>query len=327
MGSTEEKMVSYKYLCFDHSKFTEKIFNGNPNATKRCRFCGKILDSSHYTKEAHAISVSLGNTKFFCADECDSCNAWFGRYLESDVVNFFQVSLSLYRVSKRNGDDRVIAGRNFDMTMSDNNEFQSDLPLLKIHMRDWKEGELPITIENGYKTELDLTNKTFVPQNVYKALCKYALSLMPHSVTTRFQPTIDWIKGNKIATELPTLKMAFIDRGRNDPFIKLHFRDSDENTFPFCIVSMIIANCHILYTLPFCMEKSEEINTKEQFKLFADTYIKESETSRVFETVDFSNSNRTGFKVDLDLKFENGATMYKMQKSDDGKSWITSKNQ
>ena len=150
---------------------------------------------------------------------------------------------------------------------------------------------------------------------------------MPHSVTTRFQPTIDWIKGNKIATELPTLKMAFIDRGRNDPFIKLHFRDSDENTFPICIVSMIIANCHILYTLPFCMEKSEEINTKEQFKQFAETFIIESETSLLFDNVDLSNSSRTGFIVDLDLKFEEGATMHKLQKSDDGKSWITSKNQ
>lgn len=315
-------MVTYKYLCFDHSKFTEKIFNGNPDATKRCRFCGKTLDSSHYTKEAHAISVSLGNTKFFCADECDNCNAWFGRYLESDMVNFFQIFLSLYRVSKRNGDDRVISGRNFDMTMSDKNEFLPDLPLLKIHMRDWKDGELPIIIENGYKTELDLTNKTFVPQNVYKALCKYALSLMPHSVTTRFQPTIDWIKGNKIATELPTLKMAFIDRDGNDPLIKLHFRESDENTLPFCFVTMIVANCHILYTLPFCMENGEEINTKEQFKRFTETYIIESGTSRLFDNVDLSNSSRTGFIVELDFKFAEGATMHKLQLSDDGKSWI-----
>ena len=148
------------------------------------------------------------------------------------MVNFFQVFLSLYRITKRNGDDRIIAGRNFDMTMSEKNEFLSDFPLLKIHLRDWKDGDLPISIEKGYKTKLDLTNKTFIPQNVYKALCKYALSLMPHSITTRFQPTIDWIKGNKIVTELPALKMAFIDRDGNDPFIKLHFRDSDKSIFP-----------------------------------------------------------------------------------------------
>ena len=325
METIEDKTVTYKYLCYDHSKFTEKIFNGNPNATKRCRFCGKTLDSSHYTKEAHAISVSLGNTKFFCADECDSCNAWFGRFLESDVVNFFQVFLSLYRITKRNGDDRIIAGRNFDMTMSEKNEFLSDFPLLKIHLRDWKDGDLPISIEKGYKTKLDLTNKTFIPQNVYKALCKYALSLMPHSITTRFQPTIDWIKGNKIVTELPALKMAFIDRDGNDPFIKLHFRDSDKSIFPLCIVSMIIANCHILYTLPFCIENSEEITTKEQFRRFTETYIIESEISQLFDNVDLSNSSRTGFIVDLDLKFEEGATMHKLQKSDEEQSWLIKK--
>ena len=325
METIEDKTVTYKYLCYDHSKFTETIFNGNPNATKRCRFCGKTLDSSHYTKEAHAISVSLGNTKFFCADECDSCNAWFGRYLESDVVNFFQVFLSIYRIKKRNGDDRIVAGRNFDMTMSEKNEFLSDFPLLKIHLRDWKDGDLPISIEKGYKTKLDLTNKTFIPQNVYKALCKYALSLMPHSITTRFQPTIDWIKGNKIATELPALKMAFIDRDGNDPFIKLHFRDSDKSIFPLCIVSMIIANCHILYTLPFCIENGEEITTKEQFRRFTETYIIESETSQLFDNVNLSNSSRTGFIVDLDLKFEEGATMHKLQNSDENQTWLIKK--
>jgi len=73
------------------------------------------------------------------------------------------------------------------------------------------------------------------------------------------------------------------------------------------------------------MEKSEEINTKEQFKKFAETFIIESETSLLFDNVDLSNSSRNGFIVDLDLKFEEGATMHKLQKSDDGQSWFIKK--
>lgn len=314
MDVEKDTTVTYRYLCFDHSEFKKKIFNGSPQKMKRCRFCGKVLDSSHYTKEAHAISVSLGNTKLFCADECDDCNAWFGRYLESDVVNYFQMLLSLDCVPKRNGDERVVSGRNFDMKMSKENQFFPELPLLKLRMRDWKDGEPPFMKGNTVKILMDLSNKTFVPQNVYKAFCKYALSLMPHSLTTRFQQTIDWIKGNKIVTELPLLKIAVINRESTEPFMKLLFRETDDASFPFCVVSLIIASCHIMYAIPFCDEGVGEVDTKIQFKQFWSTFVEGAEGMEQFVDSDFSNPNRVGIQSSIQMQIEKGAIMYKLCK-------------
>lgn len=77
MCETDNTSIDYKVLIFDPEKFSGKVINGERDGQRRCRFCGRILDEQHFTKEAHAISISLGNTKFICADECDECNEWF----------------------------------------------------------------------------------------------------------------------------------------------------------------------------------------------------------------------------------------------------------
>lgn len=139
MDDTADTSVNYAIRLYDPVKFSGKIYNGQKDAPKRCRFCGRVLDSSHYRKEAHAISISLGNTKFLCADECDECNEQFGKKLENDIANFFQVFLSIYQVPKRNGKERYVSGRNFEMQMSNKPHPFSELPLLRFHMHDWKD--------------------------------------------------------------------------------------------------------------------------------------------------------------------------------------------
>ena len=120
MSDTYES-INYSVFIFDPSLVSETLSNEKKEETKKCRFCGRILDESHYKKDAHAISASLGNTKFFCSDECDECNENFGRTLENDVTQFFQVHLLLNQVPKRNGKERHVSGRNFEMQMSNEN--------------------------------------------------------------------------------------------------------------------------------------------------------------------------------------------------------------
>ena len=62
MCETDNTSIDYKVLIFDPEKFSGKVINGERDGQRRCRFCGRILD---------AISISLVNTKFICADECD----------------------------------------------------------------------------------------------------------------------------------------------------------------------------------------------------------------------------------------------------------------
>lgn len=298
--------INYRELIFDPSIFSGKTFNGINSGERRCRFCRRMLPETHFQKEAHAISVSLGNKKFFCADECDECNKKFGHALENDVTLFFQVYLSLYQVPKRNGKERQVSGKNFDMKMSGGNPFSTNLPLLRFHLYDWKDDNAKTDEVIKMMANLDLSNKTFVPQNVYKAICKYALSLMPHSVTEHYQKTIQWIQDNSFAPSLPKLKIASFDREGNEPIMYLLLRQMNSERYPLCVAYLCVANIHIVYILPFC----DESEGTEKDNVLIDTFWEQFTNGsslfcgQKYEDFDLSSSNRIGFKIELDLKME-----------------------
>ncbi len=314
--------VTYIVRMFDPEKFSGKVFNGQKDAPKRCRFCGRVLDASHFSKEAHAISISLGNTKFICADECDECNESFGRKLENDITNFFQVFLSLYQVPKRNGKERQVTGRNFEMQTSSKPHPFSDLPLISFHMRNWKNENLSPEDVAELMKEFDLSNKTYVPQNIYKAICKYALSLMPHSMTLHYQKTIEWIQNDSFESALPNIKMASIDRKGNEPFMILFLREVHNNEYPLCVASLCVTNIQMFYIIPFCDESAGVECDNAQFGAFWKQFTKAVGGIDGYDDCELSNAQRTGFKFDFDLKIEPGAEIMRLKKDSDSGQWV-----
>lgn len=317
-----ESSIKYTVLMFDPEKFSGKVFNGKKDGQRRCRFCGKVLDDSHFKKEAHAISISLGNTKFICSDECDECNETFGRKFENDVTNFFQVYLSLYQVPKRGGKERQISGRNFEMKMGNEPHLFSDLPLLRIHMHDWKDENLSAQNVALMMKDLDLSNKTFVPQNVYKAISKYALSLMPHSVTLHYQKTIKWIQDDCFESALPKLKIASFDRDGNEPILVLFLRNSYSKKYPLCVAYLCVANIHLFYTLPFCDESKGSEEDNVLFDSFWQQFIKSVPGENIYEDADLSSKQRIGFKFGIDLSLEPGAIPIRLKTDEKTGQWV-----
>lgn len=320
MCETDNTSIDYKVLIFDPEKFSGKVINGERDGQRRCRFCGRILDEQHFTKEAHAISISLGNTKFICADECDECNEWFGRKLENDVTIFFQIPLSLYLVPKRNGKWRQITGRNFEMQMSNEPHPFSDIPILRFHARDWQDEN--ISDVASLMKNFDLSNKTFVPQNVYKAICKYALSLMPHSLTLHYQKTIEWIQSDSFEHSLPKIKMASFDREGNEPIMALFLRKNDNKRFPLCIASLCVANIHLFYLLPF----SDESESTEQDNILFDSFwlqfTKAAARIDSYKDCELSNMERTVLEFETEPTIEPGATPVWLKKDGETGQWI-----
>lgn len=322
MDNPDNTPVTYNARLFDPDKISGKVFNGQKDAPKRCRFCGKILDASHFRKEAHAISVSLGNTKFICADECNECNEQFGKKLENDITNFFQVFLSIYQVPKRNGKERKISGRNFEMQMNNDPHLFSDLPLLRFHMYDWKDERISAEDVTHMMKEFDLTNKTFVPQNIYKAICKYALSLMPHSATLHYQKTIEWIKSDSFETELPNIKIASFDREGNEPIMALFLRNESSKEYPLCVASLCVANIHMFYVLPFCDESTGIESDNVQFATFWKQFTKATAGIDYYDDCELSTAQRIGLKFDFDLKIEPDAEPLRLRKDDVTGQWV-----
>ncbi len=320
MCETNNTSIDYKVLMFDPEKFPGKVINGKRDGQRRCRFCGRTLDETHFAKEAHAISIALRNTKFICADECDDCNESFGRKLENDVTIFFQVFLSLYQVPKRNGKERQITGRNFEMQMSNAPHPFSDLPILQFHTRDWKDESIPDVI--SLIKSFDLSNKTFIPQNVYKAICKYALSLMPYSLTLHYQKTIKWIQSATFEHSLPKIKIASFDRNGNEPIIALFLRKIENKHFPLCIASLCVANIHLFYLLPF----SDESESTEQDNILLDSFWERLTKAAVcidpYKDCELSNTKRIGLKLETDLTIEPEATIIRLKKDSESGQWI-----
>lgn len=309
-----DKLVEYSVVVYDPSKYKREVYVGKRNGIRKCRFCGRTLDKSKYSKVAHAISVTLGNVKFFCADECDECNERFGQRIENDMTNFFQVHLSLYQVPKRDGKTRKIVGRNFDMQMSNDSNPFNNLPILRIQMKDWKNQEISVENIGNLLHDLDLTNKTYVPQNIYKGICKYALSLTPESILSHYKKTIEWINSDNFEKTVPIVKSAYIDRAGNEPIMYLFIRKSDNNAYPLLVAFLCVANAHFLYLLPFCDESDSVEEDNERLNTFL-TVLKESlHINDCYENCDLSNTERIGFHFIFDLKFEPGATAFLCKK-------------
>lgn len=321
------EQIHYAVRTFNPSKIKGKLYNGANTGSRRCRFCGKVLDESHFTKIAHAISVSLGNTKFFCSDECDECNESFGHRLENDITNFFQVFLSLYQIPKRDGTDRMVRGRNFEMQMGNDMNNLSEMPILRFHLSDWKDDIPSLHDISKLMNNLDLSNKTFVPQNIYKAICKYALSLMPHSLTMHYQKTIEWIKSDSYEVSLPRLKYASYGRVEKEPNLMLFLRKTPNKYAPLCVVSLFVTNLHLLYVLPFCDESEGTEFDNIGFDFFWRSLCHSAQNGpldslfseyveKSFNDCDFSDTKRAKLQFEMDFKIEDGVEPIRLHKDE-----------
>lgn len=322
MCKTADTSINYNVLMFDPGKFSGKVINGQKEGQRRCRFCGRILDETHFVKEAHAISIALGNTKFICADECDECNEAFGRRLENDATLFFQVFLSLYQVPKRDGNVRQITGRNFEMQMSNEPHPFSDLPLLRFHVRDWKDESISVNDVLLLMKDFDLSNKTFIPQNVYKAICKYAMSLMPHSLTLHYQKTIEWIQSDSFAHVLPKIKTASFDREGNEPLMVLFLRSKPSSLYPLCIASFCVANIHLFFIIPFSDESKGIEQDNNLLDSFWQQFTKAADDVDPCADCELSNTQRIGFNIDFDFAIAPGASLIRLKTDGVTGQWI-----
>ena len=93
--------------------------------------------------------------------------------------------------------------------------------------------------------------KVMTDQGAYRAICKYAINLMPSSYLPHFKQTIDWIAGRMSATTLPVVMTAYNLPHIDQPVLDLFFRRSDDNSLPLCTAMLYVCDMCYLYVLPF----------------------------------------------------------------------------
>lgn len=195
----------YSLFSFDGcSKY--QVHKGESDKNKRiCRFCGKSIPEVSFSNKSHAVSEFLGNKSLICNDECDDCNERFSRTIEPDIANMLAPLLTINAISGKHG-VRKTTGKNFKLSLDKSTATTDNIGTLKFTLEDNFPSDVQAFLQYGLK--LDTSNLTYRPQNIYKCLCKYIVSLLEPNDLPRFAKTIHWINSDTTYRRLPMMAVC-----------------------------------------------------------------------------------------------------------------------
>lgn len=239
-----EKLIKYKDLD-DTTK--EKIHLNIFNNFKKCIFCGKDENTVKFKKVAHAISEGVGNKRLISYNECDECNKRFGDKFEDDFCKYiqpFRITSQIFGKKSyiRHKDEK--SGHRIEIQKSKPiiPEFNMDLKML---IQDEKNKEcVNIDKESGQIT-VNIKRQKYIPFNVYKALMKMAISIMPKEEIANFAYSVAVLMVDE-DDRIPTIGFLEFISGIN-PFKGISVRlfkrkENTEEVFPYMIFILSFGN-------------------------------------------------------------------------------------
>lgn len=280
------------YNMFTFGRKQRTIGGGLSKKERVCRFCmtksGNINehgDKVTFNGTSHAFSGALGNKSVICKDECDSCNNRFSKSIEPSIVNYFSVFRTLYGLDGKGGKKQVRGPK-----------FAMDSQLL-----DMKIDSVLTDDTDCLRTRLYL-NETFVPQNVYRSLSKFIISVMEKSDVVFFEKTITWINGEFDAKRLPPITMVQDSKFfKREPML-VHFqRKTNDRSLPFCVGEFHYADFVLIFILPFCSNDDCLFLSKHKY----DSVIKlltEPRPAYNWKMVSFNSKKKMKIAVDLNVE-------------------------
>ena len=279
----------------------KKIKIGEPFKLHRvCRFCKNTRETvTTYNVEAHAISESLGNKKIILNEECDACNTHFGKTIERDIYNFLSMYLVAFGVKNSNNKPPKIKGSNFHFFAVNKDEQEKLNNVLKFTLDNDED-------KNGDKEppkELMLSyNSNVSLQNIYKALVKYAISVVHEKESLKgFEKTIEWISSNTFYPQLPKIAMLkSYKKFSKEPSLIIYRRNNDDREIPFAFAEFSFTFLTFVFIIPTFHEEETDFTIPSNFNRFWDFVIHYSSLKGwLFE--DFSDAESKPFRVNMTL--------------------------
>ncbi|OAZ04120.1 hypothetical protein [Flavobacterium succinicans] len=145
-----------------------------------CRYC--TLTNPTFKSKAHFLPEFMGNKTLFSFNECDGCNRKFGLY-ETNLSAFSGIKNSFVPIK---GKKKYPKFKSNDGKFT-NQVYDGNKVITKV------EGDTDfMKLENG-TLHIKAETQTFTPLYVYKALVKFALSMLKKEEVFKFKKTFDWI--------------------------------------------------------------------------------------------------------------------------------------
>ena len=267
-----------------------KAYIGESDKSKiTCRFCKKKSPEVTFRKKAHAISEALGNKGIVCREECDTCNAEFGEGIETDLIAFLSLHRAFFGIKGKGSGAPKLKGSNFSI-MKDS----AGTVNFKVI---GEETEFPERIEV-------CTYEEVVLQNIYRALCKYIISVIDAEYLPNLQSCISWIKQNHSTEKLPSIRMKLINELYSDfPSLSVFIRKNTDTELPHVVGEFRFANIVIVFVLPFSEKDTLMFIDGTEFEKFWSLSQYSKHSSKIEWQVIELNSNEKK-KLQFNVNFE-----------------------
>lgn len=287
-------LKKYSVHSFMNVKRKRKI--GEDDKSKRiCRFCNNNRGNVSFKNVAHAISESLGNKNIILNEECDACNWEFGAGIENELNAYLKPYAIIFGVKGKNGIPSL-KGKNF--TLSQN-----------------KDGILEINYfaaagEKRSSTFSLYTNDKIALQNIYRALSKYALSVIDNSELENFRDTVEWVKGNRSVQQLPPVAvLSSYKLYRKEPAITISIRTDNDNKLPYAIGEVRYTFLAFIFIIPFSRSDVRDFTNEDDYNYYWSFVQHYSAASEEWDFRDFSDDRKKNYVFQLEV---DGPSKYKI---------------
>lgn len=200
-------------------------------------------------------------------------------------ITFFGIKNKTNSVSK-------IKGKNFEYTNSgdqnSNLKYSSD----DIYYDDKKQ---PANIVLKFNDKIN-------SQNVYKALVKFAFSVMEAKELSNFSSTIEWIRGDDFYDDLPKIAILssykFFDE---QPSMIIYLKKTQDVNLPYAIGEFHFTSMTFVFIIPTFSENENNFSLEENYKIFWDCF-KHYKNIGSWYFQDFSNCEKKEVEFNMNFK-------------------------
>lgn len=156
-----------------------------PKDKRMCIFCGRQYPEVKFSKDAHAISETVGNKILLSHLECDECNIAFGNIFEDSLGKYmapFKYISGIY--GKKNSltikdisDDPTLSYKTYRLEKTKNSSAFNEKGVPKNYIIEKSGSGIFKEIPGGFS--LKIPRQKYNPMYVYMAFLKMAYSILP----------------------------------------------------------------------------------------------------------------------------------------------------
>lgn len=148
-----------------------------PQNGRICRYCKLSYPLVQFKKVAHVLPQFLGNKYLVSEDECDTCNAYFGRF-ENDFKNYLGIIPTITQTVGQSNSFPTFRTPDSELRATLSKRLPIEGSQVEVFKKDVMSLAMQFDFENG-TVRSNFTKHSYIPHNVYKALLKIGLSCLP----------------------------------------------------------------------------------------------------------------------------------------------------